>query len=69
MHSLTVRAIFLNFIIVLQIFLMFAKDVASTLLLILSFCWNCVVIFRRCVTVLNDRINYYSSHHFNVDNI
>jgi putative flippase GtrA len=68
MHTLTVRAIILNFIIVLQIFLMLAKDIASTMLLILSFIWNCLVVFRRCVTALNEQINYYSSN-FNVDDI
>jgi putative flippase GtrA len=52
----------------LQIFLMLAKDIASTLLLILSFIWNCLVVFRRCVTALNEQINYYSSN-FNVDDI
>jgi putative flippase GtrA len=68
MHTLTVRAIILNFIIVLQIFLMLAKDIASTLLLILSFIWNCLVVFRRCVTALNDHITYFSSH-FNVNEL
>jgi hypothetical protein len=58
----------LNFIIVLQIFLMLAKDVASILLLILSFIWNFLVVFRRCVTALYEQLTYYSRH-FNVDDI
>jgi hypothetical protein len=47
---------------------MLAKDVASTLLLILSFIWNCLVVFRRCVTALYEQLTYYSRH-FNVDDI